>query len=539
MPPTAAPLRRRIVLPALAGVVAAAVALGVAELVAVAFGPRTSPVIAVGQGVIRLTPEPLKEFAIATFGEQDKLALLIGTFALLVAFAAVVGVLAARRPVLGLVGVALLGGVGAVAAVLEPTGTPLSATPSLLGGVAGAAALVAMVRPLHDARPAPAERAAAGGGAVERLQAALAGRDRGGAGTDRRTFFLTTGAAAGVAVVAGGAGRALIGRRFDVAAARADVVLPEPATAARPAPASVELGVDGITPWRTTDADFYRVDTSLVVPQVAPEGWQLSVGGRVRNPRTYTYQELLDRPLQEHFVTLTCVSNEVGGQLAGNGLWLGVPLSELLDEVEPEDGADQIVSTSVEGFTIGTPTKVARETEGAMIALALNGEPLSTERGFPARMIVPGLYGYVSACKWITEMELTSFAETDPYWVRRGWAEQAPIKMSSRVDTPRPLSRVAVGRPVPVAGVAWAQTRGISKVEVRIGDGAWQEARLAGAVNDDTWRQWVLEWTPESTGTTTLTVRAYDGDGNLQIEERQPIFPEGSSGWHSIVVRVE
>jgi DMSO/TMAO reductase YedYZ molybdopterin-dependent catalytic subunit len=380
------------------------------------------------------------------------------------------------------------------------------------------------------------------GGQDGGLRGALAGRDRGGSGTDRRTFLLSTGAAAGVAVAAGGAGRALITRRFNVAAARADVVLPPPARAAAAVPAGVELGVPGITPWRTPDADFYRVDTALVLPQVDPDGWELRITGRVRRPRTYTYAELLDRPLIERDVTLTCVSNEVGGGLAGNGRWLGVPLAELLDEAEPEDSADQLVSRSVEGMTLGTPTEVARRTDGAMIALGLNGEPLSVERGFPARMVVPGLYGYVSACKWITEIELTTFADFDPYWVRRGWEPKAPIKMSSRIDTPRPLSQVRSGSPVAVAGVAWAQTRGISRVEVQVDDGPWQPARLAdalgGGAGDDTWRQWVLEWVPDSPGNASLTVRAYDGDGQLQEQERAPIFPDGSSGWHSSVVRV-
>jgi DMSO/TMAO reductase YedYZ molybdopterin-dependent catalytic subunit len=530
--------------PAVAGVVAAGVSLGVAELVAVATGPRSSPVVAVGQGVIRLTPEPVKEFAISTFGEADKIALLVGTFVLLIVFAALVGITAARRPRLGLAGVALLGLVGAFAAVVDPSGSPVSAVPSLVGGVAGAVALLAMTSSFRraDSRlqvPARADEPAPGAdGDRPGLGEILAGRDRSGSGTDRRTFFLTTGVATGAALAAGGAGRALLSRRFDVAAARADITLPRPATPADALP-EVEVGVPDVVPWRTADADFYRVDTALVLPQVEPSTWRLSIGGRVRRSRSYTYQELLDRPLIERDITLNCVSNEVGGPLIGNGRWIGVPLAELLDEVEPEDGADQIVSRSVEGMTIGTPTETVRRTEGAMIALGFNGEPLSIERGFPARMLVPGLYGYVSACKWITEMRLTSFAEEEVYWTRRGWEAQAPVKMSSRIDTPRPLSRVQVGQAVPIAGIAWAQTRGISAVEVSIDDGPWQQARLADVPHEDTWRQWVLPWTPEAPGRASLVVRAYDGAGDLQLEERQPIFPNGSSGWHSVVVIVE
>ncbi|HWG93053.1 MAG TPA: molybdopterin-dependent oxidoreductase, partial [Mycobacteriales bacterium] len=522
---------------ALAGVVAAGVALGVAELVAVAFGPRTSPIIAVGQGVIRLTPEPVKEFAIETFGEADKIALLVGTGVLLVLFAVVVGLVAVRRLAAGLAGVALLGGVGAFAAVVDPTGSLVSALPSLVGGLLGAVALVAMVRPLQGRSPLPSSSAPPADGPAPG-RAPLAGVDRGGAGTDRRTFLISTGAAAGVAVATGAAGRTLLSRRFDVAAARADVVLPPPAVPAPPLPAGVSLEVPGITPWLTPDAEFYRVDTALVLPQVDPDSWSLRITGRVGRERTYTYEELLERDLVERHITLTCVSNEVGGGLAGNGRWLGVPLAELLEEAEVEDGATQLVSRSVDGMTIGTPTRVARETDGAMIALALNGEPLSVERGFPARMIVPGLYGYVSACKWITEIEATTFDDFDVYWVRRDWAQEAPIKTASRIDTPRPFARLQAGQPVAVAGVAWAQTRGISKVEVRIGDGPWEEARLAAAANEDTWRQWVYEWTPDAPGRADIVVRATDGDGVLQTEERVPIFPDGSSGWHTTVVQV-
>ena len=283
---------------------------------------------------------------------------------------------------------------------------------------------------------------------------------------------------------------------------------------------------------------FYRIDTALVVPQVAPDGWTLKIHGRVRNPITLTYAEAGQSvPVIERYVTLACVSNEVGGALISTSRFLGVPLKPLLDEAGPLDGADQVVSRSVDGFTAGTPTAALLDGRDAMLAVGMNGEPLPIEHGFPVRMVVPGLYGYVSATKWLAEIELSSFADFDAYWIRRGWSQQAPIKTESRIDTPQDGSSVKPGS-VTIAGVAWAQHRGISKVEIQVDGGPWQSAKLAAVPSVDTWRQWALAWTA-APGKHRLTVRATDNGGETQTDALSPPDPNGATGWHSVDVTVK
>ncbi|MGH8792599.1 MAG: molybdopterin-dependent oxidoreductase, partial [Stackebrandtia sp.] len=283
--------------------------------------------------------------------------------------------------------------------------------------------------------------------------------------------------------------------------------------------------------------DFYRVDTALTLPRVHPDDYRLTVGGRVGNPMSLSYEDLLSRPMMEREITVSCVSNEVGGELAGNARWLGVPLADLLAEAEPDAGADQLVGRSADGWTCGTPVKECVDGRDAMLAVGMNGEPLPLVHGFPVRMLVPGLYGYVSATKWLVALELSAFSDFDPYWVRRDWAAEAPVKTFSRIDTPTALKRVASGR-VPVAGVAWAQHRGVAAVEVRVDEGDWKEAELAPIVSSDTWRQWLWQW-EAAPGRHKLQVRAADHTGTTQPEERRPPFPDGATGWHSTTVVVE
>jgi DMSO/TMAO reductase YedYZ molybdopterin-dependent catalytic subunit len=491
---------------ALTGVAAAAVALGAAELVAVATGPRSAPVVAVGGVVIDGVPEPVKRFAIDLFGVHDKTALQAGTVVLLIAFAALVGVAAVRNIWYGVAGVALFGLIGAVAAVTRYGAGAQAVLPSVLGAVAAGVVLVAMTR-----------RSA--GDDVE---------------IDRRRFLTGAMGAIGLAAVAGFGGRWLSTRR-DVAEARAAVSLPAPASPAPAVPAGTDIEASGLASYVTSNADFYRIDTALVVPRVDPRTWQLRVHGRVRRSLTLTFDDLLRRPMVERYVTLACVSNEVGGDLISNARWLGVPVKGLLEEAGPLDGADQVVARSTDGWTCGTPTAALLDGRDALLAVGMNGEPLPLEHGFPVRMVVPGLYGYVSACKWITELELSSFQDFDAYWVPRGWAQQAPIKTQSRIDTPR--GKATAGT-VTVAGVAWAQHRGIDKVEVRVDDGPWQTATLADTVSVDTWRQWFWRW-PATRGEHTLTVRATDSTGATQTGQEAPPEPDGATGWHSITVKVD
>jgi DMSO/TMAO reductase YedYZ molybdopterin-dependent catalytic subunit len=340
-------------------------------------------------------------------------------------------------------------------------------------------------------------------------------------------------------VVAGGLGR-VVSKVRGVSDERAAVKLPAPASPAPPVPAAAKLDVDGITPFFTPSADFYRVDTAFVLPQVNPTTWKLRIHGRVARELTLSFDELLKRPIIERDVTLTCVSNEVGGNLAGNARWLGVGLKDLLDEVQPHADADQLVGRSADGWTCGTPTAACRDGRDAMLVVGMNGEPLPVAHGFPVRMVVPGLYGYVSATKWLVDLELSRFSDFDAYWVPRGWSQQGPIKTSSRIDTPRDSGRVDKGS-VAVAGVAWAQHRGIRGVEIRVDGGEWQPATLAAADSIDTWRQWRYEWDTRTAGSGhhTLEVRATDATGAAQSGNHAPPAPNGSEGWHKISVNVK
>jgi DMSO/TMAO reductase YedYZ molybdopterin-dependent catalytic subunit len=349
----------------------------------------------------------------------------------------------------------------------------------------------------------------------------------------RRLFLKRVGIVAAVAAVGGVAGRLLTSRRA-VTAARSRVVLPSPQTTPAPLPATVQA--PGAVSFVTPNQDFYRIDTSLYPPQVDPTTWQLRIFGKVRNPITITWEQLLQRPMVQRYITLACVSNEVGGDLISNALWLGTPIKALLDEAQPLPGADQVVQRSVDGWTCGSPTATLVDGRDALLAVGMNGQPLPVEHGFPVRMVVPGLYGYVSACKWITEIELSTFADFDAYWVPRGWSQQAPIKTESRIDTPRDGTKRDAGTIV-VAGIAWAQHRGVQKVEVQVDGTAWAEATLAAVVTADTWREWSYRWAA-TPGRHTLRVRATDNTGATQISAPAPPEPDGATGYHQIQVTV-
>jgi DMSO/TMAO reductase YedYZ molybdopterin-dependent catalytic subunit len=513
----------------LTGLVTAVVALGVAELVTAISSSFRSPVVDVGDRVIDLVPPAVKDLAIEWFGTADKIALLVGIAVVLAIYAAVVGVVAVRGHLrAGLVGTVLFGVVGAVAALSSrDERSVLAVLPSLIGAAAGCAALVLLVRraaPAADRTDADDEGAATDPDQEREL---LAG--------SRRAFLGAAGALGAAGVGAAATGRWLSGR-FSAAASRAATMLPRALRPLPPIPESVEVGVEGITPFATPNADFYRIDTALTVPQVDVESWRLRIDGMVGQPLELTFDELMEREVVEADITMTCVSNEVGGGLVGNARWLGVRLDDLLDEAGIDADADQVVGRSVDGYTCGFPT-AALDGRDALVAVGMNGEPLPLRHGFPARLIVPGLYGYVSATKWLRQIELTRFDRFDHYWVPRGYAVEAPIKTASRIDTPRGLARIPAGR-TPIAGVAWAQTRGITKVEVRVDDGDWQPAELGEQLNEDVWRQWVLRW-DATPGRHTVTVRATDGTGAIQTEERSEPLPDGSSGLHQIVVLVD
>ena len=531
------------------GLLAGAAALATGELVAGFAAKWQSPVVAVAEAVIDAVPRPVKEFAIETFGENDKIALVVGILAFSVVFAAILGLLGRRRPLIPTIGFAAFAGVG-VWASQTATGSPLSAAiPSVLAGVAGAGTydvLRRLAMPTTTTETIELIGADNDTGDVENgdgnqldddpaaMAAATPGTTTSAGASSRRRFLIVSGAVAAGAALATTAGRALR-TRFDASTSRNAVVLPKVATPLLEAPATVAADAPGISPFFTPNANFYRVDTALAVPQVRTEDWELKVTGMVDKDLRFSYADLLERNLVEEDITLTCVSNTVGGQLTGTARWLGIPLSELLDEAGVQSGADQIVGRSVDGYTGGFPLAAAYD-RPTLVAIGMNGEPLPIDHGFPARLLVPGLYGYVSATKWLTEIELTRFADFDQYWVKRGWDQEAPIKTMSRIDAPRTLAKIAAGTFV-IGGVAWAQTVGISKVEVAIDDGDFVEADLADDWSENTWRQWSLRWDAPA-GRHRITVRATDANGELQTDQRAEPFPNGASGWMSIFVDV-
>jgi DMSO/TMAO reductase YedYZ molybdopterin-dependent catalytic subunit len=393
----------------------------------------------------------------------------------------------------------------------------------VLGVVAGVLVLRALLRRLEAwARVAP-PRLAVGVPAAGRVE---------------RRAFLTMLVATGVASVVVGAGaRAMSAATAAVNTVRTALKLPAAASPGPVVGSGATLDVPGISPFVTPNADFYRIDTALQVPSVDSSTWKLKITGMVEQEVEIGFDELLALPLQESLITLTCVSNEVGGDLIGNALWLGYPIRELLARAKPTSGADMVLSTSQDGFTASTPLSVLQDTgTDALLAVGMNGEPLPLEHGFPVRMVVPGLYGYVSATKWVTELKVTTFEKDQGYWTSRGWTARGPIKLSSRIDTPRSGTSVDAGT-VAIAGVAWAQHTGISAVEVRVDGGSWQAAALAGTVSVDAWLQWSYAW-QATAGSHTIEVRATDTTGAVQISAEAPPDPDGSTGLHSVTVSV-
>ncbi|WP_019201168.1 molybdopterin-dependent oxidoreductase [Tsukamurella sp. 1534] len=500
---------------ALVGGLAGAAGLAVAELVAALIAPGASTLFAGGAAVIDAAPPWLKDFAVEWFGTADK-AVLLGTMGVVAAVgAACAGVLELRRPPWGAALIAVVGIVGAVLAVRRPEATALWAVPSVAGIAVAVLVLRTAIRRLAH-RPGAAE-------------------DDSADAIDRRGFLIVAGSAAGGTVVALVAARLLSAGSSAVRAARETLRLPAPRTVAPPIPAGADPAIDGLTRYLTPTTDFYRIDTALRVPQIDPAAWSLDVHGMVERPFSITFDELLALPMEEHHVTLACVSNEVGGDLIGNARWLGHRIGALLERAGPHPGADMVLSRSHDGFTAGTPLSVLRDpARASLLAIGMNGEPLPAIHGFPARLVVPGLYGYVSATKWVTSLKVTTFAADQGYWTPRGWSALGPIKVQSRIDVPR--GPVGAGD-VTVAGVAWAQHTGIGRVEVRADSGAWVRAELADTVGPDTWRQWRASL-PLTAGDHTLEVRAADADGKVQEEAPAPPAPDGATGWHRVVVSV-
>jgi DMSO/TMAO reductase YedYZ molybdopterin-dependent catalytic subunit len=648
---------------AISGLVAAGAAVAVAEVVGALMGRSdVTPLLAVGAATVDLTPLPVKQFAVDTFGTADKIALFIGMGAIMTAAAALLGAAAGRRRWIGTVGITAFAVVGLAAVLTRPGAGVLDTVPTL-AGIAACQLLLALLLNTAARRAPAASRGAmgpggrggvgsgpgrgsgpegpssrsgpagasgpgsasglhgptgidgicggdggsgvdganegdggsgvdaseepdatrvpetsgaaaassgsdvagtpesaeavgaAGGsgptgarepGAPSAADAASAGSGTAAAddspGFDRRRFVLLAGSAAALSVGAGTAARLFSASGPGTRTGVGDIRLPRPSDPAAPVPDGADLELDGLSSFFTPNEDFYRIDTALSVPRLDASTWSLRIHGRGVEERTYGYTDLLNRSdLVERDITIACVSNPVGGGYIGNARWIGVPLATLLEEagaVPPSRGgpADQLVSRSHDGMTIGTPVEDVMDGRDAMLALGMNGEPLPYDHGFPVRMVVPGLYGYVSACKWIVDIELSTFDAFDAYWVPRGWSARGPIKTQSRIDTPQGSDPLTPGT-VPVAGVAWAQTTGIDRVEVSVDGGVWQEAELAEEDTTDTWRQWVYEWDAES-GDHDITVRATDRDGETQTDDQAPPAPDGATGQHTVRVTV-
>jgi DMSO/TMAO reductase YedYZ molybdopterin-dependent catalytic subunit len=543
------------------GLITAAVALGVGQLVAGLTGSVGSPVVAVGSASIDLTPLPVKDFAISTFGSNDKTALVTGILVLLAVFAAGIGIVAVRRFRYGVAGLAVFTAIGLAAALSRPTAGAADVLPSLVGGAAGLFTMWRLVQAAHEgagdlpadepgAIPGPQEPPAAGqaadpgGSWVPRRSGELAGRPPGGthrtsAGVSpsgRRQFLVTGSVAVAAAGASGLVGRVLA-ERSNVSKARAAIKLPAPVQRAPALPKGTDLDIPGLSRFVTPNSSFYRVDTALVLPQVPPSSWQLRIHGMVAHEMTLTFDDLLKLPLMEDWITLCCVSNPVAGPYIGNALWLGTSLSKLLRAAGIRAGAEQLICTSVDGFTSGTPVQTVMDGRDAMLAVAMNGTPLPVAHGFPARLVVPGLYGYVSACKWVTDIKVTTWAGEFAYWATRGWSQRAPIKTESRIDVPNGSSTLRAGR-TPVAGVAWAQHKGIEAVEVRVDGGNWHQARLAAVPGIDTWRQWVWEW-DATRGDHVIEARATDKTGYTQTSALAPPPPNGATGYPTVNVMVQ
>lgn len=531
---------------ALAGTAAGALTLGVAELLAVVMSRTTatsgtpSPLLAVGGAFVDLTPAWLKDFAVATFGTNDKIALFAGMGLTLLIACAALGVLSLRRLPLGLGLYGLVGLVGVLAVLSRPGSGALDPLPTAIGVAVGLGVLrwlALRASALAEPSVADGRGEAAPPGEVQPGQAQQSGAAP-RADASRRRVLAWGGGLTVLGVIGTYVGRTFNEAGEAVQVARAQVS--ERLAAARgqglpvSIPADADFGLPGLASYLSPNDGFYRIDTALSVPQLRPEDWSLRVHGMVDEEIVMSFDELLDEDLIDTVVTLCCVSNPVGGDLIGNAVWTGWPIRELLARAGVSPDADMVLSTSSDGFTAGTPLEALTDGRDSIFAVLMNGEPLPAQHGFPVRMVVPGLYGYVSATKWVVDLKVTRFDADQGYWTPRGWSALGPIKVQSRIDVPATGAGLDAG-PTVIAGVAWDQHTGIEKVEVRVDDGDWMEADLSGEVSINTWRQWRVDWDAPA-GDHTIAVRATNADGETQTQELAPVAPDGATGWHTIDV---
>ncbi len=493
--------------------------LAIAELVGALLHVRLSPVLAVGQAVIEVTPGSLAEKAVSTVGQNDKPFLVTGVVVGLVLLSALGGLIALRNRVLGLAVFVLLAAVAVASELTRPGAQATDALPALAGGVLGLITVVWLLG--VTSTPTSVQSLPTGS------------REPGAGGLGRRLFLRQTAVVVVVAAGVAGVGRWIAEGRAAVEDARSKLRL---GLRKPQRPKGVELGDPGLTPWVTPNSRFYRIDTALAVPLIKPQDWRLHIHGAVHKELTLTYPELISRGLVDAWITLCCVSNVVGGNLISNARWTGVPIRKILDEVGVQPGANALLSTSSDGFTVGTPLSALTDGRNALLAVAMNGVPLPIEHGFPVRQVVPGLYGYVSGTKWVTDWEVTSFDKFSAYWTQRGWSAMGPIKTQSRIDVPKSGQQLKTGRNV-IGGVAWAQHTGIRRVQVQIDNDPWVDATLAADPSIDTWVQWAYDW-DAPLGIHRITIRATDRDGHTTGREQTSPIPNGADGWQTLVVEV-
>lgn len=507
---------------AVGGLAVGTVAVTTGMLIA-SLADRPSPIDSVGSSFIDRTPRWLKELAIDWFDTNDKTALRVGIVLVLAAVSMALGA-ASRRGVRPLVvGVGAFAVVGALSAAERPGSNAITVIAPLIGAVAGVISTLVLFRGLGS-RWVAAHRPH---------------ESRVPLGWDRRRFIGTTAAVGATSVVLGAVARRGESDRLR----RIEDQRPSSLPGVDPSNADVvtaDTDFDGLdngeTTFITPNDDFYRIDTALSFPTVDLGEWRLKIGGMVDKEIELSYDDISALTQIERTITICCVSNEIGGPYIGNATWQGVLLTELLDMVGVREGAEQLFSRSIDGWTCGFPIDVARDGRDAMLAIGMNGEPLPLMHGFPARLIVPGIYGYVSATKWISEIEINRWSDAEGYWVPRGWAREAPIKTQSRIDVPRRGQKIDSG-PTKIAGVAWAQHTGVAKVEVRVDEGEWIEATLSEDLTDDAWRLWSVDWTA-TPGRHNIRVRATDKSGYTQTEEVASVAPDGATGWHTRTVDV-
>ncbi|MFL6058702.1 MAG: molybdopterin-dependent oxidoreductase [Rubrobacteraceae bacterium] len=548
----------------MAGVVGAIVAFGVVELVHGLYPPVPSVFVALAQQVVERTPGELVTRGIELLGQADIPVLVTSMIVGALVVAGALAYLGVRRPGLALVGVGALAAVGIAASLAQPFVAPVPTVITILAALAlGVAVTETLLRisGLRAGKPADSDATPSAAGPPDDPSPVVRSREAyssEGTAVGRRGFLMLGGLAAVLGLAAAGLGRALADRGPQASAAPKPLNLPEKSTSETPdkgagaeeavkhetlppPPKDASIDAPGMVPLITPASSFYLIDTALVSPRIDVNSWKLSVKGAVDNPIELSYKDLLGMSTREADITLSCVSNVVGGGLVSNGRWTGVLLSDVLAEAgvsrdKITRSSRQLVGRSVDGFTTGFRTDIALDGREALVAFGLNGSELPIKHGYPVRLVVPGLYGYVSATKWLSEIELTSW-NFDAYWIQRTWSKEGPIMTQSRIDTVQDGEQLSAGK-IPVGGIAWAPHRGIERVELSTDGGqTWNQTRLAKQLSIDTWRQWIYDWDARP-GEYTLMVRATDGEGVTQTATLAPPHPSGATGYDTVGVTV-